>query len=540
MGLKFPHIKIVFGAVVFLSLLFFTLSSYRVSGVLPIHLSNEIPSIRTVTATVTVTATTTFTTAITTTSITKTKVQTKTSPPESTTTTTTIDPSQLDIEQIEADFPLGYKNPNPWFRTPASPRTYAKDLMSLLTDDQLALLPGFRAAALNWPEKVRKIESFYGINRTGSWQDHINSLDDDGLSPLTKWAQQYIYDHQHPEDCTGKKFYVLKNKWPRHGLGAIIRRVFIEMSAAIQTDRILIFDPEDSPGNTLVEETCGKHVGAKASLECVIERLSSCASYATKENSVHQIDPSEVKDGKIRDTVPFAELAYSSYFGGSGVSPGGSVLRYWWRAQLYGYILRPNRAALERMTELRLNKTLHQGVETNRGNVEEPEAREVPFPLPPSTVSIHIRHGDKAGEGRLISTRDYIVAAERFILRNPLSYIKRAFMSTEDPGAIAEAKRTPFVNPVRSFGNVDWTWYYSNIPRVDGGPQANLALAHNKTDSLLTHMMQLWMAVECDTFVGNRNSNWNKMIDAIRCTLMDKCRAPYIDAGFVADWINFP
>ncbi|KAF3159389.1 hypothetical protein TWF225_004436 [Orbilia oligospora] len=143
------------------------------------------------------------------------------------------------------------------------------------------------------------------------------------------------------------------------------------MSAAIQTDRILIFDPEDSPGNTLVEETCGKHVGAKASLECVIEQLSSCASYATKENSIHQIDPSEVKDGKIRDTVPFAELAYSSYFGGSGVSPGGSVLRYWWRAQLYGYILRPNRAALERMTELRLNKTLHQGVETNRGNVEE-------------------------------------------------------------------------------------------------------------------------------------------------------------------------
>ncbi|KAK6505232.1 hypothetical protein TWF481_007149 [Arthrobotrys musiformis] len=531
MGPKFPHIKVVFGAVVFLALLLFTLSSYRVSSIIPIPVSKDVASVHTITATVTVTATTTATT---------TKTTFETSPATSKPTATGINPDELDIEQIEADFPMGYKNPNNWFQTPSSPRTYAKELRELLTDEQLALLPGFQAAAQNWPEKIRKMESFYGINRTGSWQDHIHSLDDDGLSPLTKWAQQYIYDHQHPKDCTGKKFYVLKNKWPRHGLGAIIRRVFIELSGAIQTDRILIFDPKNAPGNTLVDESCGKSTGTYASLECVIEQLSSCASYATEENSVHAIDPSEAKDGRVRDTVPFVELVYSSYFAGTGVSPGGSVLRYWWRAQLYGYILRPNRAALERMTELRLNKTLHQGFETNRGNLDNPEEREVLFPLPPSTVSIHIRHGDKAGEGRLISTRDYIVAAERFILRNPLSYMKRAFLSTEDPGAIAEAKRTPFVNPIRSFGNIDWTWYFSNIPRVDGGPQANLELVHNKTDSLLTHMMQLWMAIECDTFVGNRNSNWNKMIDAIRCTLMDKCRAPYIDAGFVADWVNFP
>ncbi|KAK6345113.1 hypothetical protein TWF718_007043 [Orbilia javanica] len=531
MGPKVPHLKVVFAAVVFLSLLFFTLSSYRVSGVFPINISNDVPSVRTVTATVTVTATTTKTT-------TKPIPSTATAKPQL--KATDIYPDQLGIEQIEADFPLGYENPNKWFRTPSSPRGYAKDLVKLLTDEELASLPDFRAAGQDWPEKRRKVESFYGINRTGSWQDHIHSLDDDGLAPLTKWAQQYIYDHQHPKDCAGKKFYVIKNKWPRHGLGAIVRRIFIELSAAIQTDRILIFDPKSPPGNTLVEKNCGKHAGVKGSLECVLEQLSSCASYATEENSVHSIDPSEAKGGMIRDTVPFPELAYSSYFSGTGVSPGGSVLRYWWRAQLYGYILRPNSAALKRMTELRLEKTLHEGFETNRGNVMKPHKREVPFPLPPSTISIHIRHGDKAGEGRLISTRDYIVAAERFILRNPLSYMKRAFMSTEDPAAIAEAKRTPFINPVRSFGNIDWTWYYSNIPRVDGGPMANLALVHNKTDSLITHMMQLWMAVECDTFVGNRNSNWNKMIDSIRCTLMDKCRSPYIDAGFVADWINFP
>ncbi|KAF3917247.1 hypothetical protein AA313_de0200994 [Arthrobotrys entomopaga] len=156
-------------------------------------------------------------------------------------------------------------------------------------------------------------------------------------------------------------------------------------------------------------------------------------------------------------------------------------------------------------------------------------------------MSIHIRHGDKRIEGRLISTRDYIVAAERFALRNPVLYRKRAFVSTEDPEAIEEILRTRSVNPaVTSFANHEWYWYFSHIPRSNGSPFDNFRLVPNKTEAILTHIMQLWMAVECDSFVGTRNSNWNKMIDSIRCTLMDKCRAPYLEAGYSADWLHFP
>ncbi|EPS43439.1 hypothetical protein H072_2569 [Dactylellina haptotyla CBS 200.50] len=533
---KLSPLKLSFGVIVFLSFLLFWFSSYRISNVIPIDLTKglgcpdpttcESTAIKTKTVVKTITATTTSTSfEITTTTA-------KAAP------TGRVKSADLEVEQIEADFPNQYHNPNNWFKTPAQPNiAYLRDLLS---DEEKALLPAFRATAQYHPENRAKIESLYGINRTGSWQDHIKSLDDEGLSPLTKWTQQYIYNHQHPASCEGKKFYIVQNRWHHHGLGALVRRVFLELSLAMQANRIMVFDTNNAPGNSLVEGNCGRHRGKVPSLECVVEEMTSCAAYVTANNSVRSIDVMETREGGIRDYPTLPGMALISYLAGLDIVPSGTFLRYWWRSQLYGYILRPNDATLARMAEMRMNQTLHTGVATNRSDLSKPINMSVPFPLPPATISMHIRHGDKAGEGRLITTRDYIVAAERFLLRNPLRYVKRAFMSTEDPGAIAEARRTPFVNPVRSYGNVDWTWYYSNIPRVDGGPGANLVLTHNKTDALITHIMQLWMAVECDTFVGNRNSNWNKMIDAIRCTLIDKCRAPYLDAGYAADWINFP
>jgi len=73
-------------------------------------------------------------------------------------------------------------------------------------------------------------------------------------------------------------------------------------------------------------------------------------------------------------------------------------------------------------------------------------------------MSMHIRHGDKGGEMKIIGTQDYIVAAERFLHRNPIAYRKRAFVTTEDPGVIDFLSKTAFINPSQSFGNGDWTW----------------------------------------------------------------------------------
>ncbi|EPS42347.1 hypothetical protein H072_3662 [Dactylellina haptotyla CBS 200.50] len=452
---------------------------------------------------------------------------------------TRVDPSTLDVEQIEADFPMGYKNPRAWF-VPL-PKPNERSLLKILSKEQKALLPNLGAQARLSSRQQKNIESFYGIKRQGTWQDHINSLDDEGLAPLTKWAQQYIYDHQHPKSCKGKKFYVLEEKATWYGLGAAIRVVFRELELAISNDRILVLDPANPPGGNLMSKDCAAHRGKNASLECIIEDITSCASYVTEENSVRELSIAGVPGGN-KFVPPLPAAAFLTYMKETGMQLTGAVLRYWWHAQMYGYLFRPNKATLARMVEMRMDKDTHKGIDTNVWVDGEPKPiKKFPFPLPPSTASIHIRHGDKAIEGRLISTRDYIVAAERFILRNPILWRKRAFVTTEDPSAITEIRNTTGVNPVpTSFANQNWTWFYSDIPRFDGSPFQNFRLSQNRTDALIIHITQLWMAIECDTFVGNRNSNWNKLIDSIRCVLMDKCRAPYLDAGYMADWLHYP
>ncbi|KAK6527110.1 mitochondrial inner membrane protein required for protein import [Arthrobotrys megalospora] len=530
--------KIAFGAIFFMSICFFLYNFESIGTSLKISRPKHVENSNFTSTTIQTLAPTTVK------SIKSTPTTVKKPAPKSTkkpaaVPTDRIDPKKLDVEQIEADFPMGYKNPRSWFLPLPGPNE--KELLQILTAEQRELLPSFGAQAQLSQKQLDKINSFYGINREGGWQDHIESLDDDGLAPLTKWAQSYIYNHQHPASCKGKKFYILEEKAPWYGLGAAVRVIFRELELAISVGRILVLDPKNPPGGHLMSNDCGAYRGRNASLECVLEDITSCTSYATPENSVREIDIGSVPGGN-KYVPPLPAVALTTYMKQTGLPTSGAFLRYWWHAQMYAYIFRPNQPTLARMVEMRTNKTLHTAVDTNvKMKDGKAKLHTVPFPLPPSTISMHIRHGDKAIEGRLISTRDYIVAAERFVLRNPILYRKRAFVTTEDPGAIAEIKRTTGINPVSTtFANLQWYWFYSNIPRFDGSPFQNLRLSENRTDAMITHIMQLWMAIECDTFVGNRNSNWNKLIDSIRCTLMDKCRAPYLDAGYSADWLHFP
>ena len=87
-----------------------------------------------------------------------------------------------------------------------------------------------------------------------------------------------------------------------------------------------------------------------------------------------------------------------------------------------------------------------------------------------------------------------------------------------------------------------WVTYSSVIPRMNSGPIQQLERSGDKGGrSFLSHtwLLQLWMALECDAWVGTRNSNWNRLIDELRCTLVDKCNGIYLEVGRKKDWINY-
>ncbi|KAF3933862.1 hypothetical protein ABW19_dt0202193 [Dactylella cylindrospora] len=186
----------------------------------------------------------------------------------------------------------------------------------------------------------------------------------------------------------------------------------------------------------------------------------------------------------------------------------GEMLKYWWRAQAAAYIMRFNSNASRRLKEFRLGggDTKQLGIQWDVNG--DPKDVNMPFPMPEGTISIHVRHGDKGSEMRLVPFNDYVVRAEKFVAENPLGNWKRAFLSTEDPNVIEQMKTMPRITPFSySSSNSRWTWYWSDIPNELGlntGPETQLKEFGNRTDLTTKWMLQLVMAIECDVFVGTR------------------------------------
>lgn len=224
---------------------------------------------------------------------------------------------------------------------------------------------------------------------------------------LTKATQHYIHEKQNPSKCEGHRYLIL-NKFPgddSFGLGAIVQRITDYLSVAIQTNSVLLYAEDSSPGEHFIQEPkdggssyCGR------SLDCVFQKLSQCKSDAQKgmDGKVQSVFALPVHDSIVDLDVeaylkkrgspipPIFETALRS------IQPDitGEMLKYWWRAQAAGYIMRLNGATSSRMKELRLGKDIKQlGLQWDvDGN---PQEVGLPFPMPEGTISMHVRHGDK-------------------------------------------------------------------------------------------------------------------------------------------------
>jgi len=66
------------------------------------------------------------------------------------------------------------------------------------------------------------IEKLYDMGNI-PWLDYIDSLNSDGLAPLTKEVQQWIYEKQHPKNCENVQLLIVKGA--NSGLGSIVHRM---------------------------------------------------------------------------------------------------------------------------------------------------------------------------------------------------------------------------------------------------------------------------------------------------------------------------
>jgi hypothetical protein len=224
---------------------------------------------------------------------------------------------------------------------------------------------------------------------------------------LTKATQRYIYQKQNPTRCEEQKYLIL-NKFPgddAFGIGAIVQRISDYLSIAIQTNSILLYSEDLSPGEHFIQDpTDGGDKSCGRSFDCIFQKLSKCQSKSQRgmERNVQSVFDMPAH-GSGADVDPEAYLAKH----GTQIPPvfeaalklvqpdiTGEMLKYWWRAQATGYIMRLNNKASSRMKELRLGKDTEQlGIQWDVSG--RPQEVDLPFPMPEGTISMHVRHGDK-------------------------------------------------------------------------------------------------------------------------------------------------
>ena len=354
------------------------------------------------------------------------------------------------------------------------------------------------AADLPAPVKREENAASYLYTRHGNSHLPLEILKDEHLAPLTRWTQTIIYKHQHPTDCDKVKF-LITDGWDS-GFGSEMHVVGSHLAYAIENNLVLVWG----------HSSCKRFVNCTQGCACLYRELSNCSS------SVDFSQWNTVRHSEFNNVIP-------GVFKNAMISHIPSVtdheMRYWWRAQSVGFIMRLNDETVEELSVMRQTPGLQY---MSGGQV-------VPFPLPSGTVNAHIRHGDKFMEMTLVPSEAYAQAFTSMIQNMPNSFSRMLFVSSDDQKAINTCREL--------VENQKMTYIYTNISRMGGGHQmSEWDRSRNgmQRKIILGHILQLFMALEADAWIGTRGSNWNRLIDELRCVWIDKCQNMYVEVGTIS------
>ena len=362
------------------------------------------------------------------------------------------------------------------------------------------------------------------------------------MAPLTAAAQRLLFEWQHPSTCEGRSFLVSQGNDALAGLGSHVH--ISTHHFAIAMERGAVFVWSEDVGHIYTDpETCE----GLGNIECFFLPPSNCSL-----QDAHA-------PGASRTSVRFGDAGKAGGFGleffhvpapfvrlweaaGLPVVVGATTrqadaLKYWFRGQVAAYLARPNAATTRafRALRTRAGALLHAA-----GPAAPPGAAArlgAAFPLPPGTLSMHVRHGDKFTEMPLVDTADYLSTAATLARMHPMALAGRTmFMSTEDPGALsfsAEALGT-------DAALAPWALAWYDVPRANSnGPEQLNQFDIPRGQLSRVWLLQLLLALECDAWVGTRGSNWNRLIDELRCVWVPKCQHVYHEVGDFARWEHY-
>ena len=368
----------------------------------------------------------------------------------------------------------------------------------------------------------------------------VLSLDESMLAPLTHWAQSTIYAHQHPVQCNDSRFVLGSgNKMGTGssgpGIGSNLHVATIQLAFAIETGRVFLW--ASNAGEEWTDASCSVR-----NFECHFRPPSSCSRESAGVNAE-----------TIQNTMVYLSLVPKVFVDAMHAhfpDMSDNAIKFWWRGQAAAYLARLNENALAAIRDMRRDEALLKTFPVENVSADTSRVTLASGRLPPGSIHAHVRHGDKSTEMQLQDTDAYLRAADALVHQHPWTLRRILFISTEDGNVIRDTEKAimeatlgaPYPGEVtRVFpGRAEqagWTLVYSNLPRMEGiqgvDPQAFVVSQGNdkRSYSTRTHLWQLLMALEADAWIGTRISNWNRLIEELRCIWVPKCPLPYVEVG---------
>ena len=353
----------------------------------------------------------------------------------------------------------------------------------------------------------------------------------------TAMVQNAIWKHQNPSSCEGKSFLIVRPE--RTGIGSHLVLLGRALGYAMTLGKILAYWPRpDRSFDWYDPATCAN----KSNFHCWFQDLTNC-SLGTDHMSVRM--ETLLRHG---ESIQFMKAhwippaIWPLFNRCSCVKP--RMRHYWWAAQAVTYIARFNTdtlVALARLRSKRLRMVLRGSQKKRRLSG-----------LPPGTVAMHVRHGDKFLEGvPSLPFNDYVEAAEalasvsreqrwlRRVLHPQLADGNRSFspganfvgrhlfLSTEDHAVVEEAlNRT--MNKGGSEGEAIWDTIF-NIENRSNAAVFHMFKQRGPRAACMESFLNLVLSLEADAWVCTLTSAWCNLIDVLRMTLAGKADAPFIN-----------
>ena len=309
----------------------------------------------------------------------------------------------------------------------------------------------------------------------------------DGYATLTAFAQKTLFYHQHT--CTGKQF-VIADLNGQLGLSSLMHYYGIVLGHALEEGKIFAW------GDT----ACADFFGG------------NCRGFFMDEHGCpDNLTIAEIVTDKSVVNGIFVPTMFRTVLAELHPSMTGSQLEYWWMTQARSYLMRFNSRTQADINYMRADPEVHpvwKGV------------------IPPQTINIQMRRGDKYEEMHIPTVSEYIEKAAHLFNTMPLSYSRWIFVTGDELRAVEDA--------VQLAQERNWGAVYSIFPRMGKGFVLGKIKESGWTrNSTLYNLMDLDMAKDCAAWIGTRASGWSRLFDELRCTKVPKCQNIYIETGSV-------